>query len=98
MCQNSCPYTNKNVQFMLGRMGSGDSIDLEKLAEDILSKKGISSSLENLLKGFCPPCKLNGRNYIYIAKNMEGIMSSFTKTIRGRSDYVREGFCLTLVI
>ena len=57
-------------------------------------------------KGFCPSwkiyrrdsvhlVKMNGRDYIHVAKNMGGIMSTYTKM--SRRDYVREGFCPTLL-
>ena len=34
-------------------------------------------------------------DYIHVAKNMGGIMSTYTKM--SRRDYVREGFCPTLL-
>ena len=37
---------------------------------------------------------MSGRDYIHDAKNMGGIMSTYTKM--SRRDYVREGFCATL--
>ena len=57
-------------------------------------------------KGFCPswkicrrdsvhPVKMNRRDYSHVAKNMGGIMSTYTK-MSGR-DYVQEGFCLSLI-
>ena len=56
-------------------------------------------------KGFCPSwkiyrrdsvhlVKISGRDYIHVAKNMGGIMSTYTKM--SKRDYVREGFCPTL--
>ena len=56
-------------------------------------------------KGFCPSwkiyrrdsvhlVKMSGRDYIHVAKNMGGIMSTYTKM--SRRDYVPEGFCPTL--
>ena len=56
-------------------------------------------------KGFCPSwkiyrrdsallVKMRGRDYIHVAKNMGGIMSTYTKM--NKRDYVREGFCPTL--
>ena len=52
---------------------------------------GVLSWLENLQKGFCPPCKKEWGDYIHVEKNMGVIMSTYTKT--GRGDFVREGFC-----
>ena len=57
-------------------------------------------------KGFCPSWKIYGRDsvhlvkmsardYIHVAKNMGGIMSTYTKM--STRDYVREGFCPTLL-
>ena len=56
-------------------------------------------------KGFCPSwkmyrrdsvhlVKMSERDYIHVARNMGGIMSTYTKM--RRRDYVREGFCPTL--
>ena len=58
-------------------------------------------------KGFCPSwkiygrdsvhlVKMSGRDCIHVAKNMGGIMSTYTKM--SKRDYVREGFCPTLKI
>ena len=53
-------------------------------------------------KGFCPSwkiyrrdsvhlVKMSGRDYIHVAQNIGGIMSTYTKM--SRRDYVQEGFC-----
>ena len=75
--------------------------------------RGILSTLKIKQKGFCPKkgffpswkiyrrdsvhlVKMSGRDYIHVAKNTGGIMSTYTKM--SRRDYVREGFCPTLLI
>ena len=53
-------------------------------------------------EGFCPSWKIHRRDfvhlvkkswgyYIHVAKNTEGIMSTYTKM--SRRDFVREGYC-----
>ena len=68
-----------------------------------LCPKGI---LSILWRGFCPPCKnLEGDyvhpvksfkgDYVHLVKNMKGISSTYAKMSRG--DFVRGGFCPTLI-
>ena len=68
--------------------------------------RGILSTFKVKQKGFCPReiyrkdsvhlVKMSGRDYINVAKNMGGIMPTYTKM--SRRDYVREWFCSTLLL
>ena len=82
----------------MGRGGGGGGLGI--LSTLKIKQKGFCPK-----KGFCPRWKIyrrdsvhlekmNGRDYIHVAKNMGGIMSTYTKM--NRRDYVREGFCPTL--
>ena len=73
--------------------------------------KGI---LSILWRGFCPPCKNHKGDYVHpvksfkgdyvhLVKNMKGISSTYAKMsrgdfIRGGWDFIRGGFCPTLLL
>ena len=78
----------------MGRGRGGILSTLKIKQKGFCPKKGFGASWKIYGRDSVHLVKMSGRDYIHVAKNMGGIMSTYTKM--SRRDYVREGFCPTL--
>ena len=75
-------------------MGRGIQYPVKIQQKGFCPKKEFCPSWKIYRRGSVYLVKLSGRDYIHDAKNIEGIMPTYTKM--SRRGYVREGFCPTL--